>query len=1468
MGQPLLGAPLGSRSSPTRSRAQEGEKEANHDGSQHHASGRASPANTTHNSSHNCSSSSFFSTDSPCPSTSFPYKPAPSPSSDTSSPDADLDSRVAHLQLRTGMDDPSSSTSSPSAFRSFSPSVSPQPSTSVSNSSPAAPSTPSSAFGTPTGLHLSGGGSSGDLQRPLFAAFDSTWARPSSTSLESASSPSFSSSSSSPAEQRRHLRPSIVGDHGGSGGFLHPAPSPSSAAFDAAQLQAEVERLMGPALLQSYTASIVPALTSSMSGAFAPLGLSPWLELLRSEGCAFCLGQRDLVDELASPSAFRYVVLQYEPLQSRHIAHLSCLLTCLQATHPSSPSASRLPSLDLFHSTPAARLVTAPPTRALIPSSSSHTGGRRFAVELSLSHACSNVQQVHVSWPHVAHTHVDGADQHHFLFLPFSSSPDDGSAADSPRSASSSARSAPSSPSTAPSLSPSSSPPWHLARFTALRGKLLFSALDMLTQESFEHAVHYDLTPSAYPAATARSSPSPPSSLRLVYTDSSPSNPNSLTVGIHRSRDGRTFSISYLRYDFHPTPSRTSHMADLAHPLQLSSQAKAGGFNGASSSPMSASTTPPSASSSPSMSAFNPSAPSFIPSSEAQGVPFHSQLHPRLSLSTVDDDAGYSSLHSSSPSSQVTPSPFPKPRPFASAPVSSASSPIPSSRNIHYTAAPSPTHLLQLSSFSALPSPHSLHLDPSQPRHPRPGQKPSSGSPAPLPHRSSTSYLSRPANARGGAGWGVGGGEWEGQGQDGYREFGGGRGAGEDVDEVDDGLSVDDDDAKAYERERGGGDRERAGASSSSLNPRFTGNLGYSRRDSAEHGGAGSGAANEQSPLFLPALPTFPAAAPPGLQQVNLGPNPLQNLTVDAIRGHVMRLVKCHAGSRFVQQKLDTRDPAFFALFYDEMALHVPELMVDNFSHFAVEKLIAACSDEQCLQLLQRLAPAICVVSCQKHGSFSVQALVDSLHTPAQVFTLVEAMKADILRIMTHASGHFVVLRMLQRFPYASTKFIDEAICNHVGVVATDHHGLRVFKALLCVRRPVELTRLFKQVARMTMKLVEGPYGNYCVQAVLDVAPPGVRTNIKVKMEGKYMRLSKQKFSSNVVEKCLKQSSSHWRSIIISELTAQPAVAELLRDRYGNYVLQTGLNVANAAQVQDILRAITPYLPSLRDNVRSKWKKMLRKAGAAVQRGGPDERDDGEPASPDPRQMQGGGDDDGDGDDGMVNAGMNAGVYGGAGGDSSASFSLNQQSPHGGSPSFNYRPLPSPSHGHFPGGGGGSPSGGQLAHSSPYGVAGGGLSSGSPLDSGAPMSGLPASHRADGGFISIPGLGGGGVYGGGDGGGAGPPSAMANYAAFGGAGGGLGGGAGLSGLGGGFHSISSPHLLASSSQPVGPSSLHAGGSGLLGAGGGFFGGAGAQRLASPHHSSPPPHLHPHAPPQPHHHHHHQRPHQQQELQMF
>ena len=1010
----------------------------------------------------------------------------------------------------------------------------------VLSSAASTPSGLSPAFSSPLAVGVA---DRGELHRPLFSGFGAdSWQRQPSAGIDSPYA-------ISPGSGRRQIRSAAVGDNAPYREMAGSGQLPGAAVSNKETSAQDVERLLGAAAPYYSVTLVTSPLTSSQQPPSA--SMSWYVDLLKAEGCAFCMSQRDLSDEQSqSNTSPRYVVLTSHTLLSKHIAHWSCLLSAFQAhATNSSASAPPAPRLDLALPSYTSRIVPlshhSPRCHASLPADMS--GSRRFTVDLCLVHACSNVQQAHMAWPSLVSTYQI-ADEQQYLFLPLTNAADDNS--ESPLAVlPTSATSAP------PSPSLSASATVDLVRFTSLRGKLVFRCVDVATQESFEHVAPYDLSHFAAQPSAARER----QVLRLVHTDTAASH-NVLAVVIHRSRDGRGFAVSYVRYDLRPKLAvPVSYMAELAAPLPVAS------------SPLRS----PNAEFS---SSFSASAAPFVPTfsspqsdlvaagrltMQSEHEDFHSSMHPPPSLS-----------------------PFSKSRHFSSAPASSAASPVPSSRNINYAAINSPSHSQMIGAMDPQQQLQLLQQQQQQRLINRAQQKPSiSSSPsAMLSARASPNSFTRPLNQRAspsGYYGGAQGGEW-----DGYSSRSGGGAGGDDSVSGGDGdeLENDDDENEAFDSYDQRDRLAQLNARNKDLNAQHTeaGLYAGRRGDQPDQ-------SHEQSPLFLPALPTFPTSAPPGLQQVNLGPNPLLTLTVDAVRGNVMRLVKSHAGSRFVQQKLDARDPGFFQLFYEEMADHVPELMVDNFSHFAIEKLIAACNDEQCLVLLQRLAPAIGVVACQKHGSFSVQALVDTLHTPAQVYTLVESMKADIMRILTHASGHFVVLRMLQRFPYQSTKFIDDAIINNVGVVATDHHGLRVFKAVLCVRRPSELTRLFKQVARMTMKLVENQYGNYSLQAVLDVAPPGVRTNIKVKMEGKYMRLSKQKFSSNVVEKCLKQSSSHWRTIIIRELTAQPAVAELLRDRYGNYVLQTALSVANAQQVGEIVRAITPYLASLRDNVRSKW---------------------------------------------------------------------------------------------------------------------------------------------------------------------------------------------------------------------------------------------------------------------------------------
>ena len=80
----------------------------------------------------------------------------------------------------------------------------------------------------------------------------------------------------------------------------------------------------------------------------------------------------------------------------------------------------------------------------------------------------------------------------------------------------------------------------------------------------------------------------------------------------------------------------------------------------------------------------------------------------------------------------------------------------------------------------------------------------------------------------------------------------------------------------------------------------------------------------------------------------------------------------------------------------------------------------------------------------------------------------------------------------------------------------------------------------------------QDPFGNYVVQYVLELGHPEATTAVMLQLCGHYAELAQQKFSSNVVEKCLKlggPSLADMRERVIRELIASPLLPRLLQAR-------------------------------------------------------------------------------------------------------------------------------------------------------------------------------------------------------------------------------------------------------------------------------------------------------------------------------
>merc|ERR1711966_442800 len=104
--------------------------------------------------------------------------------------------------------------------------------------------------------------------------------------------------------------------------------------------------------------------------------------------------------------------------------------------------------------------------------------------------------------------------------------------------------------------------------------------------------------------------------------------------------------------------------------------------------------------------------------------------------------------------------------------------------------------------------------------------------------------------------------------------------------------------------------------------------------------------------------------------------------------------------------------------------------------------------------------------------------------------------------------------------------------------------------------------------------------GNYVVQYVLDVCGDEEVHAVCESVVGKVSLLAIQKFSSNVMEKCLERCTDRGKEHYMQELSDSERIRELMMDPFGNYVVQRALSVATHTQAVRLVETMKPHLSS------------------------------------------------------------------------------------------------------------------------------------------------------------------------------------------------------------------------------------------------------------------------------------------------
>ncbi len=310
--------------------------------------------------------------------------------------------------------------------------------------------------------------------------------------------------------------------------------------------------------------------------------------------------------------------------------------------------------------------------------------------------------------------------------------------------------------------------------------------------------------------------------------------------------------------------------------------------------------------------------------------------------------------------------------------------------------------------------------------------------------------------------------------------------------------------------------------------------------------------------------------------------NRFANMALESLGGEIYALCKDQHGCRYLQKKLEDRNPEQVHMIWLETNQHVIELMTDPFGNYLCQKLLEYCNDEERTVLIENASHDLVRIALNQHGTRALQKMIEFISTPGQIQTIIGALRYRVVELIQDLNGNHVIQKCLNKLTSADAQFIFDAVGTHCVDVGTHRHGCCVLQRCIDHASGDQKAWLIRQISNNAYVLVQDPFGNYVVQYILDLNEPVFTEPLVAMFQGRVGQLSKQKFSSNVIEKCLRCAQEPSKDMLIEEMLQPTELDRLLRDSFANYVIQTALDYANAPMKARLIDAIRPYLPAIR----------------------------------------------------------------------------------------------------------------------------------------------------------------------------------------------------------------------------------------------------------------------------------------------
>ena len=298
-------------------------------------------------------------------------------------------------------------------------------------------------------------------------------------------------------------------------------------------------------------------------------------------------------------------------------------------------------------------------------------------------------------------------------------------------------------------------------------------------------------------------------------------------------------------------------------------------------------------------------------------------------------------------------------------------------------------------------------------------------------------------------------------------------------------------------------------------------------------------------------------------------------------------------GSKYIVARLvRTQDGGEREALFAEVRRTLPKLVHDMHGNLVVQAFLEHGSAAQRAYVYEHaLRGNVGVLSLHPSGCRVVQRALERVE-PATRSAMARELEHTVLKCVTDQNGNHVVQKCIETAdPPEAVQFMLDAFRGQVVPLARHPYGCRVLQRIIEHCTAAQAAPLVDELLAAVDTMLTDQFGNYVVQHVMTGGTPRQRRAVVRATRGRVLELSRHKFASNVMEKCVEFGDpADCDSTIVAELLhagGAPLLA-LATDPYGNYVVQKLLDVAAPATRERLLAVLWPAADRLEQHTYSR----------------------------------------------------------------------------------------------------------------------------------------------------------------------------------------------------------------------------------------------------------------------------------------